>query len=96
VSKPAHTVPDSGREQRRNPKVSLDSRSVGWKHNATAGWKPAVQLKLLGNIITGKCWNDEPHQSFDQKEKKSSNAEAFHPTNCGTFSFAWFFHLLIK
>jgi hypothetical protein len=51
---------------------------------------------LLRNVITGKCWNDEPHQSFDQKEKKSSNAEAFHPTNCGTFSFAWFFHISIK
>jgi hypothetical protein len=30
-------------EQSRIPKVLSDSRSVGWKPNATADWKPAVQ-----------------------------------------------------
>jgi hypothetical protein len=32
----------------RSPNVVSDSKCVGWKHNATAGWKPAVQLTLAG------------------------------------------------
>src|SRR5829696_1086767 len=44
-------------------------------------------LKKLPGEIGDESRNDKPEQAFNQKKHKSRDAEAFHPSDGGAFSF---------